>query len=55
MSEMLEGVEVYMDDISLYGKSEQGHNIRLKQFLKAIKAAGLKLNIEKCMLLENQL
>lgn len=44
----LEGCEIIMDDILVYGKSMEEHDFRLKQVLDAIQEAGVKLNAEKC-------
>ena len=42
----LEGTEVIMDDILIYGKTREEHNTRLKKTLDRILESGLKLN--KC-------
>ncbi|KAL1279202.1 hypothetical protein QQF64_025875 [Cirrhinus molitorella] len=51
MSELLrniEGVCCYMDDILVYGRTQEEHDHRLDEVLKAIHASGLKLKKEKC-------
>ena len=44
----IEGVLCHMDDILVYGATEEQHDIRLQQTLEAIKQSGLTLNKEKC-------
>lgn len=44
----LEGTIAYMDDILVYGKDEAEHETRLAEVLKVLRAAGLKLNEDKC-------
>lgn len=51
----LEGVEVFMDDILVYGTSMEQHNARLERVLQRIESAGLKLNKEKCSFRKSQL
>lgn len=48
MSEGIEGVRVYMDDIILWGSTLQQHNERLAKVLERVKRYGLKLNRAKC-------
>ena len=43
----LEGVEVIMDDILIWGRDEEEHDRRHKAALKKIKEADMKLNIAK--------
>lgn len=52
MEELLgncEGVVCYMDDVLVYGDSEQAHDRRLKNVLDRVVEAGLKLNESKCV------
>ena len=51
----LEGVEVFMDDILIYGATTKEHDHRLEMVMQRIKAAGMKLNREKCSIRQNQL
>lgn len=53
--EGLEGVEVFMDDILVYGATMEEHDTRLDKVLCRIESAGLKLNKEKCSLRQSQL
>ncbi len=43
-----DGSEAIMDDILVWGKSEEEHDARLKRVLERIMVSGLKLNREKC-------
>ena len=38
----------YLDDIIIYSRSEKGHLERLEEIFTRLKAAGLKLKLEKC-------
>lgn len=51
----LEGVEIFMDDILVYGATEKEHDCRLEKVMQRIEAAGLKLNREKCSIRRSQL
>ncbi|XP_033991872.1 uncharacterized protein K02A2.6-like [Trematomus bernacchii] len=51
----LEGVEVFMDDILVYGTSTEQHDARLEKVLQRVESAGLKLNKDKCSLRQSQL
>lgn len=51
----LEGVEVVMDDILVYGTTMEEHDARLDKVMRHIESAGLKLNKEKCSLRQSQL
>ena len=44
----LDGVVCMMDDILVYGCSQEEHNRRLIAALKQIERAGITLNKEKC-------
>lgn len=50
--EGLEGVEIFMDDILVYGSTTEEHDTRLEKVFRRIESAGLKLNKEKCEVLE---
>ena len=45
---------VYLDDIIVVGKTIEEHNRRLEQVLQRLEAAGLKLNVKKCHLVQEQ-
>lgn len=51
----LEEVEVFMDDILVYGSSLEQHASRLEQVLQRVESTGLKLNLEKCTYRQSQL
>ena len=51
----LEGVEVFMDDILVYGTTQEQHDGRLEKVMQRIVTAGLKLNHEKCSIRQSQL
>ena len=44
----LEGVVCLMDDILVYGKSQEEHDKHLTAVLHKVAAAGITLNLEKC-------
>ena len=46
--EGLEGVQCQMDDVLVFGKDREEHDIRLAAVLKRIQTAGATLNPEKC-------
>jgi hypothetical protein len=48
MLDNLEGVEVIMDDILIWGITMQEHNERLRRVLQRIREANLTLNRDKC-------
>ena len=51
MSEMfedLEGVEVIVDDILVWGKDEEQHDQRLKRVLDRVREKHIRLNAQKC-------
>lgn len=50
----LEGVEVFMDDILVYGATKE-HDSCLNMVMELIQAAGLKLNRWKCSIKQGQL
>lgn len=45
--ENVEGCEIIMGDILIWGKDEKQHNDRLKAVLEKVKEANLKLNKSK--------
>lgn len=51
----LEGVEVFMDDILVYGATDEQHDSRLEKVMQRIQAAGMKLNRDKCSIRQSQL
>lgn len=46
--EDLEGVEVIVDDILIWGENEKQHNERLEKVMRRIKEKNIKLNPDKC-------
>jgi transposase InsO family protein len=44
----LEGVLCHMDDVLVFGRTEEEHDSRLEKTLAAIRASGMTLNKEKC-------
>ena len=48
MFESIEGVEVVVDDILVWGESEEEHDARLIQVLEKARVRNLKLNEAKC-------
>ena len=44
----LDGVLCLMDDVLVYGKSQNEHDERYKAVLKRIEECGMTLNSEKC-------
>lgn len=51
----LEGVEVFMDDILVYGTTMEQHDSRLIKVMQCVQSAGFKLNMEKCSFWQSQL
>lgn len=47
--EGLEGTRVYIDDLVVWGTTQQQHDERLEKLLQRIKKSGLKLNRDKCL------
>ena len=45
---------IYIDDIIVFGKSFEEHMGRVEEVLERIKAAGLKLKAEKCLMLQKE-
>ena len=51
MSQILEGLDgvlCQMDDVLLFGKNKEEHDVRLRAALEKLEAAGVTLNEEKC-------
>ncbi|KAJ8381193.1 hypothetical protein SKAU_G00019710 [Synaphobranchus kaupii] len=46
--EGLEGVRVYVDDLVVWGSTQEEHDTRLEKTLQRIQQYGLKLNRDKC-------
>ncbi len=44
----IEGVEIYIDDILIWGKDVEEHNIRLKKVLEKARERNVRFNFEKC-------
>lgn len=44
--EDLEGVEVIVDDILIWGENEQQHDKRLEKIIQCIRERNIKLNLE---------
>uniref|UniRef100_A0A3B3DHQ9 ribonuclease H n=1 Tax=Oryzias melastigma TaxID=30732 RepID=A0A3B3DHQ9_ORYME len=44
----LEGVLCHMDDILMWGKTQEEHDVRLHALLEKAQKAGITLNIDKC-------
>lgn len=44
----LTGVEIYIDDILIHGKTKEEHDERLKKVLEIAKKNNVKFNLEKC-------
>lgn len=44
----IEGVGVFLDDIIIWGKTQNEHEKRLSEVLKQAQKSGLKLNRQKC-------
>ena len=53
--EGLEGVRVYMDDIIVWGKSSEEHDVRLNTVRERIKKYNLLMNWEKCQLRKTEI
>lgn len=52
--EGLPGVEVYIDDIIVWGKNKEEHNNRLKAVLERAYTAGVRFNKKKCKFCVNE-
>lgn len=48
--EDLPGVEIYVDDIIVYGKNENEHDFRLKKVLERAKEYNITFNSKKCVI-----
>ena len=45
----LKGIVCQMDDVLIFGKTKEEHDIKLMAALKKIHSAGVTLNREKCL------
>ena len=52
--EGLEGVLCLMDDVLIFGKDKEQHDVKLMEVLKRIAEAGVTLNSEKCEFAKNR-
>jgi transposase InsO family protein len=52
--ELFEYVLIYLDDLLLFSNTFDAHLQQLEGVLKKLSAAGLKLNLEKCQLLQEE-
>lgn len=50
----LEGVKVLMDNILVYGVTEEQHDSRLEKVMRCIEISGLELKCEKCSIRQSQ-
>lgn len=50
----IEGVEIYIDDILIWGKDQKEHDFRVKKVLQRAREIGLRLNFEKCKFSRNE-
>jgi len=58
MSELFAGVEgvlIYLDDILVFGKTKEEHDLRLNKVLKIIQDNNLSLNMSKCTFVKTQI
>ena len=51
----IEGVEKYIDDILIYGHTEEEHDRRLRAVLQRCRDANLSLNKDKCVIKTQEL
>lgn len=54
ITKKVEGVEVFIDDIIVSGRTMSEHNIRLEQLLKALGSAGLRVRERKCTFMQTE-
>ena len=52
---LYKGVIVYLDDINIYSKTFDEHLLKLNEVLNRLRAAGLKLGLDKCHFLQRQI
>lgn len=45
----MEGVEVYIDDVLIWGSTKEEHDERLKEVMRRAKENGVKFNKDKCL------
>lgn len=55
MFEDIQGVEVVMDDLLIWGENKEQHNERLTQVLQRARLRNLKLNKAKCQFRKNEI
>ena len=55
MDSLLEGVLCVMDDILIFGKTKQEHDVRLQAVRKRLSSAGVTLNSKKCEFCKNNI
>lgn len=53
--EQVEGTEVYIDDIIVFGKTKEEHDRRLEKVLKIARSKGVKFNKLKCNFSQNSI
>lgn len=51
----LAGVQCYLDDVSVSGKTVEEHDKNLNAAIQCLEAAGLKLNFDKCQIRQTEL
>ncbi|XP_051916322.1 uncharacterized protein K02A2.6-like [Hippocampus zosterae] len=54
VTEGLEGVVCHMDDVLIWGRTQEEHDARLHATLERIQEAGITLNVKKCELSKSQ-
>ena len=55
MFQDIDGVEVVVDDLLIWGETDEQHDRRLKQVLERARQRNLKLNKSKCQLKLNEI
>ena len=58
MNEILKGIEgvlCLIDDVLVFGKDKEQHNLRLAMFFERLRSAGVTLNPDKCEFLKSRL
>lgn len=51
----LDGVVVYLDDLLIFGRTQEEHDLRLKALMKRLEQYGVLLNLDKCVFSVNRL
>lgn len=54
VTEGLDGVVCHMDDVLVWGHSQEEHDAHLHAVLGKMESAGITMNIEKCTLLQHE-